>query len=431
MTAGSQPDTAPHATERRRGRRALSMLARVVAWAIVPLYAAGMLIITVGENVVEVRNEGSYTENVSIFVGVGTFAVVGALLVAKRPANTVGWILVAVALMLSLFPAADIYAAYTIETRGSPDLLSVLAAWVQGWSWMLSLILILVFLPLLFPDGRLPSHRWWPVAALAGVGVAVAAVLAALPETLTLQSTGYRVENPIGIEGLEYVEELPVFIPLTVVFVVSILSAFASVVVRFRRARGVERQQMKWFLYAASPLPLFAFVDFLPRVIGDLTLGAALIGMPTAIGIAVLRYRLYDIDVVINRTLVYLALTATLILVYLAGVTTTQAALRALTDHQEQPQLAIVATTLIIAAMFNPLRRRIQAFIDRRFYRRKYDATRILNQFSTKLRDETDLDALSGEVAAVVRETMQPEHVSVWLRPEVAGKGGEIRGTAR
>jgi MFS family permease len=400
------------------GRRLLPLLSRVVAWAVVPLYAAGMLVVTVGENVIEERNEGSYAENFSLFVGVGAFAVVGALLVAKRPTNTVGWILVSVALMLSVFPAADMYAAYTIQTRGAPDLFSVLAAWVQGWSWLLSLILILVFLPLLFPDGYLPSRRWWPVAALAGAGVAVAAVLAALSETLTLQSTGYRIENPIGIDGLGYVEELPVFVPLTVVYVVSILCAFASVVVRFRRARGVERQQMKWFVYAASPLPLFAFVDFLPELVGGLVLGAALIGMPTAIGIAVLRYRLYDIDLVINRTLVYGALTATLVLVYLTGVSAAQTALRVLTDESDQPQLAVVATTLLIAALFNPLRRRIQSFIDRRFYRTKYDSARTLERFGTRLRDETDPAALQEEVAAVVRETLQPEHVSLWLRRE-------------
>jgi len=147
------------------------------------------------------------------------------------------------------------------------------------------------------------------------------------------------------------------------------------------------------------------------------------LGIPTAIGVAVLRYRLYNIDLLINRTLVYGALTGTLALVYFGGVATTQSTFRALTGQEEQPQLAIVVSTLVIAALFNPLRRRMQVFIDRRFYRRKYDAARTLETFSKKLRDETDLDALSDDLVGVVQETMQPSHVSLWLRSDTAPKG--------
>jgi len=150
------------------------------------------------------------------------------------------------------------------------------------------------------------------------------------------------------------------------------------------------------------------------------------LGIPTAIGVAVLRYRLYNIDLLINRTLVYGTLTGTLALVYFGGVTATQALLRTLTVQQELPQLVVVVSTLIIAALFNPLRRRIQSFIDRRFYRRKYDARKTLESFSVKLREETDLEALNNELMGVVRETMQPEHVSLWLRPETATKGEQV-----
>jgi hypothetical protein len=202
----------------------------------------------------------------------------------------------------------------------------------------------------------------------------------------------------------------------------------ASLMVRFRRSRGQERQQMKWLTYTATTLTAMLLVDIpLPHdtvwyPLVDSLIGLVFAGMPVAVGIAVLRYRLYDIDVIINRTLVYGTLTATLVSVYFGGVATTQAIFRTLTGQQEQPQLAIVVSTLVIAALFNPLRRRIQSFIDRRFYRRKYDAAKTLEAFSAKLRDETDLDALSDNLVGVVRETMQPAHVSLWLRPETPSK---------
>jgi hypothetical protein len=155
--------------------------------------------------------------------------------------------------------------------------------------------------------------------------------------------------------------------------------------------------------------------------INYVSLVAALV-IPVCTYIAILKYRLYDIDIVINRALVYGSLTTMLALIYFGGVATTEAIFRALTDQEQQPQLAIVVSTLVIAALFNPLRRRIQSFIDRRFYRRKYDATKTLEAFSVKLRDETDLDALSDDLVGVVRETMQPAHVSLWLRPDAASK---------
>jgi hypothetical protein len=159
-------------------------------------------------------------------------------------------------------------------------------------------------------------------------------------------------------------------------------------------------------------------VGYLPTLVG-------LVGWPVAVGIAILRYRLYNIDLIINRTLVYGSLTAILAVVYLGGVSATQAIFRVLAGQEHQPQIAVVVSTLVIAALFTPLRRRIQSFIDRRFYRRKYDARKTLEAFSAKLRDETDLDALSDDLVGVVRETMQPEHVSLWLRPDPPPLGGE------
>jgi hypothetical protein len=211
-------------------------------------------------------------------------------------------------------------------------------------------------------------------------------------------------------------------------------------VLRFRRSRGEEREQIKWIAFAASLMAILFLVGFggsllaqgaaeplWLKVLSD-AVSLSYVGVPVAVGFAVLRYRLYDIDVIINRTLVYGALTAMLALVYFGGVATTQTIFRALTGQEQQPQLAIVASTLIIAALFNPLRRRIQAFIDRRFYRRKYDAAKTLAAFSAKLRDETDLDTLRDDLVGVVMETVQPAHVSLWLRPDTALKKDEVSG---
>jgi hypothetical protein len=214
-------------------------------------------------------------------------------------------------------------------------------------------------------------------------------------------------------------------------FVVVLVSWIASVIslhLRLDGARGAEREQIKWFAYASVVL-LFGLFVGLPAseamggpwaVFALLVTGFSL--LPLAVGFAIFRHRLYDVNVVVNRTLVYGSLTAILAGVYFGGVTATQAIFQRLTGQHELPQLAIVASTLVIAALFNPLRRRIQSFIDRRFYRRKYDARKTLETFSATLRDETDLDALSNDLVRVVRETMQPAHVSLWLRPDTPSK---------
>jgi hypothetical protein len=200
-----------------------------------------------------------------------------------------------------------------------------------------------------------------------------------------------------------------------------------SVIVRARRAGRVERQQIKWLAYGGAVVVGTMFVGGLISIwsvaVSIAVTTVALLGLPISTGIAIVRHRLYDIDLLINHTLVYGALTALLAVVYFGGVTATQAIFRTLTGQEEQPQLAVVVSTLVIAALFNPLRHRIQAFIDRRFYRRKYDAAKTLETFSARLRDETDLDALNSELVEVVRETMQPAHVSLWLRPDTTSKG--------
>jgi hypothetical protein len=400
----------------------LFALARVVGWLIVPVYVVSVFIGYWLENSAGLWKEENPVENVALLVGFGGFAVVGSLLVVKRPTNLIGWIMATISLIVGVFHTIDTYAAYVVVTRTQPDALAVAGAWIGSWYWYLLLALILVYLPLLFPDGHLLSHRWLPVAVLMGVGTLGVVVLGALADTLSVnEAPGYKIDNPIGIEGLAYVEDLPVFGVLGGLLFVGVIGTVASVVVRFRRSRGVEREQMKWFVCAVAPMLVIPIGDYLPGIIGSVAFAGVLIALPTAIGIAVLRYRLYDIDVIINRTLVYGSLTATLVVVYFGGIVLLQRVFVVLIG--EQSTLAVVASTLLIAALFNPLRGRIQSFIDRRFYRRKYDARKTLEAFSAKLRDETDLEALNSELVVVVRETMQPAHVSLWLRPNTLPKG--------
>jgi hypothetical protein len=353
----------------------------------------------------------SSVEDILVLLGFGGFAVVGALLVAKRPNNSVSWIMITIGLMAGLFPAAETYAAYVMITRGHPDALAVFGAWVNAWYWYLLLALALIFLPLVFPDGRLPSRRWRVVAVLAGIGTAGVVGLGALTDVLTGQEVGYRIDNPIGIEGMPAVEDHVLFAPFGILGLVGLLGATTAMVVRFRRSRGVERQQLKWFLYAVALLPLLPITDFVPLV-GSLVFGLVLVALPTAIGIAVLRYRLYDIDVIIRRTLIYATLTAVLGLVYVSCIVLLQTLAPPVVGSSE---LAIVASTLAIAALFTPLRRRIQNLIDKRFYRRKYNTAQVLEAFAVTARDETDLEWLTTQLLKVVDETMQPEHVSLWL----------------
>jgi hypothetical protein len=207
------------------------------------------------------------------------------------------------------------------------------------------------------------------------------------------------------------------------------MASAISVIVRARHAGRVERQQIKWLAYGGAVVVGTTLLSILISIwsvtVSIAVINLALLTLPVFTGIAIVRYRLYEIDLIINRTLVYGVLTGTLALLYFGGVAAIQAIFRILTGHEQQPQLAVVVSTLVIAALFNPLRRRIQGFIDRRFYRSKYDARNTLNAFSAKLRDETNLDALSGELVGVVRETMQPSHVSLWLRPDTAPRGSE------
>jgi MFS family permease len=409
-------------------RRLLPVVARLVGWLIVPLYIVSDLAnYLLTYSVIPWSNSSllDHLEGLTLDLGFAAFAVVGALLIARRPANAVGWIMASTGLMVSVFNLGSAYATYVMATRGRPDALAVFGAWAGNCYWFVMLSLALIYLPMLFPDGRLISRRWLPFALIGGIGAFGVALLGALADPLVVPyDSNYKIDNPIGMEGLASPSNLPVFVVFEILFAIGVGGAAASVIVRLRRSRGVERRQLEWFAYVTA---LFFGGAMLTGVVSDVSgvgwLGSisfilsvvGLVCLPIAVGIAVLKYRLYDIDIIINRTLVYGSLTLMLLLVYFGGVTTTQALFRTLTGQQQQPQLAVVVSTLAIAALFNPLRHRIQSFIDRRFFRSKYDARKTLESFSARLREETDLEALDAELVSVVRETMQPEHVSLWL----------------
>ena len=353
--------------------------------------------------------------DVMLALGFAVFALVGSVLVAKRPNNPVSWIMLAIGLMAGLFPAAETYAAYVMTTRGAPDTLAVLGAWFNDIYWYPLAALAFIYLPLLFPDGHLLSPRWLPVAVIPGIAIAGLVVLGAFRETLIGQNIRYRIDNPIGIKGLPSGENGLLSVLFLLMIAIGSFSAAAAVFVRFRRSAGVERQQLKMFLYAAAFLP-FVLVPIPLPLVGDLFFGLILVALPTAIGVAVLRYRLYDIDIIIRRTLVYSALTATLALVYFGSVLVLQEVILVITGQGQSP-IATVISTLGIAALFIPLRRRIQRDIDRRFYRHKYDAQRTLEAFAARARDEVELEQLTTYLLSVVRETLQPENASLWIKP--------------
>jgi hypothetical protein len=348
-----------------------------------------------------------------------TFSVVGAIIASRQPRNAIGWIFCGIGLVVSLNGLTGSYAEYELAGGSASGRLAETAAWFASWSWTLWLYVPTTFLLLLFPDGRLPSPRWRPVAWCAALGV-ISFVAGYALEPGPLEEFP-RITNPYGVDS-------PILDAVAIAGAIlagaSMLASAVSLLVRMRRAGRTERQQIKWLAYGGAVVVGAVFVGGVISVwieeVGISLIIIGLLGLPIFTGIAILRSRLYDIDIVINRTLVYATLTATLALVYFGGVTALQRLLSPVMG--EGNGFAVVASTLLIAALFNPLRRRIQAFIDRRFYRSKYDARKTLESFSARLRDETDLEALSGDLEGVVRETMQPAHVSLWLRPETSYK---------
>jgi len=362
----------------------------------------------------------SFWLSVCFVLVLGAFGVVGLVVARHQPRNPVGWLFLALAGINGAFEVAHAYTHYSLAVASLPG--TSWAAWFSAWSSEVSPALIGLSV-LVFPDGQLVSRRWRPAAWFCLLGmVPVIASYALVPGPMTEFPS---VENPLGTAAFDFLRETPVDLVIALI----LLLATASIIVRLRRSRGVERQQVKWFAWSGGLIVGFLLVSPIVVAIGGAEVEASpagkvagvvfaviLAGLPISAGIAILRYRLYDIDRLIGRTLVYGSLTAALLATYLVSVLLLQVLLRPLAGESD---LAVAASTLAVAALFRPLRSAIQRVVDRRFFRHKYDATRTVESFAGRLRQEVDLDTVSADLRDVVRDTVQPAHLSLWLRSTV------------
>lgn len=346
------------------------------------------------------------------------FTVVGLVVVLRRPRNSVGWVF----LVAGSAPTIGSFFMSTYAVRGSQIGLpgARIAEWMSTWAWFPGIAAFMTFGLLLFPSGTLPSTRWKPVAYLSSLLIVIVTASFAIQpgrmHAFDLSAPGH--ENPFGWEaGAAVVDAVlgvaPPLLPL--LGFVSLL----SLIFRYRHSGIEERQQIKWFAYSAFVLVVIVGLEkVFERVLGEAATSVLFVfGMvlpSVGAGVGILKYRLFDIDVVINRTLVYGVLTAILVGVYVGVVFVLQQVMTGITQDSD---VAVAASTLAVAALFRPLRAKLQAFIDQRFYRRKYDAAATLARFSSRLRDQVDLESVNAQVLGVVRETIQPSHASLWLRP--------------
>jgi hypothetical protein len=388
---------------------------RLLAWL-------GLLVCAVGAGASYVLFAASGTVGLSFFATILSFLAfpaIGALIVSRRPKNTVGWIFCAIGLGTGATAFSAGYVQHALATGADAQLATGLLDAVGNGMWVVNLGLGSLLL-YLFPDGRLPSRRWRPFFWL-DVAALVVTSLSDLLRPGPLEQVGERqlVANPLGIAAATPLLDAGDVIG-HVLLVPLVLAAIVSLIVRYRHAHDAQRRQIKWFVYGAALMALLIAVTasiFPEQSVGSsLGFGVAFVMLPLGAGIGVLRYRLYDIDVIINRTLVYGSLTALLAALYFASVIGMQQLVRLVSGTQaENNPLVIVLSTLLIAALFTPLRRRLQGGIDRRFFRAKYDAAKTLEQFAASLRSEIELTELRKHLMEAADVTMRPAHVSLWL----------------
>ena len=396
------------------------MRARALAWT---LWTVAIVLAAIGGGLVLLTLDAPVPDNWG-FRGywdllTPIIATPSLILALRVPRNAIGWILLVAAVSTGFGGAAQEYATYSVVVRPGSLPAAVAIAWVASWSFAFFAGALLALVPQLFPDGRPLTPRWRPLLGAAVVFlVGIVVVFGLRPGPLENASF---IENPVATTGSW--EELRVAVAGPIEFLTGalIVASGASLVVRFRRSRGVERQQLKWVALSASVI-VIAMIGVLattPTTATNTSKPAqvfmifAFATLPIAIAVAMLRYRLYDIDLIINRAIVYGVLSAFIAGAYVAFVVVFQTLLRPITSGSE---IAVAASTLAVIALVQPLRGRIQSIVDRRFYRTRYDAARTLDGFATRLRDEVDLDSVRGEIVHVVESTVHPRHASLWLR---------------
>lgn len=396
---------------------------RRLAWAAWWFFAA-MVAIAVLLSFLD-GSSRSASAGLSFVVVLSAFPLTGLLILRRQPRNTIGWLLVGIGCVWGLGGLGDNYATYglLVDPGSLPG--PAVGSLISNGIWAPALGLMGTFLILLYPDGHLPSPGWRPVAWLSGATILILTVVLYLSPGDLEEAPTPGLTNPLALESAQPVLEaaLVVLLPL---FAVCIVACAVGLVRRFRRSHGVERQQLKWLATAGAVVASVFLVGIVASAVASpaarepawllvLNQVSFLLWalLPISIGTAILRHGLYSIDVVINRALVYGSLTASLAVVYLGSVLLLQLALSPLTD---QSDLAVAGSTLAVAALFRPARAQIQGFVDRRFYRQRYDATLALDAFAGRLRHEVDLESVGHDLRAAVQQTVHPNHVSLWLR---------------
>jgi hypothetical protein len=408
--------------------------ARRLAWAFSGIVVL-LYIVTAAARAINASLGAGWTSdetgNLVFVLSTTLFLVVGAIILAKQSRNPVGWILVAISFFWVVGGPLSEYARYGLTTRPGSVPAADVAEAITAPGWVAPIVLTGTFLLLLFPDGRLPSRRWRWVARLSGL-IIVTASVGILLQPGTMAGDGYpNVVNPLGVSALKPL--LAVLQATLILIPICIVASAASLVGRYRRSRGIQRVQLKWLATGAAAAALIYGVTMVaslgtswnqadtPTWVAALQFIAvpAFALIPIAMGFAISRYRLYDIDRIINRTLVYGVLTGVLAAVYVGLVLGLGAVARSVGGSARSP-VVVAASTLAAAGLFRSVRQRVQGFIDRRFYRRRYDAQRTLEAFSGRLRDEVDLDALETHLLGTVHETLEPANASLWLRREAS-----------
>jgi len=376
------------------------------------LYGLALTIIGV-TGVSAATQQNHWAARIALLVAFVEFATVGALVASRQPRNAVGWMFLGIALLVALSVFGGEYANYVFVEGHDSLPLGRFAGWCYLWTWYPTLALI-VTLPMVFPDGRPPGPRFRvALRAMIVVSVVIVGLWCVRPGPMSDPGDPPWPDNPIGIGALDPVFDVLEAVGALIVFAFFAISG-ASMVVRFRRSRGDERQQLKWMTYGVCVMAAALLAELVVAGdVADVLFALTIAVLPTATAVAMFKYRLYEIDRVISRTLVYGTLTMFLVGAYTALVLAGQAVFSSFAGGSN---LAIAASTLVVAALALPLRSRVQRFVDRRFYRRRYDAQRTLEAFGARLREEIDLSALGDDLRGVVVETMQPAHVSVWLR---------------